>query len=132
MPSSTPGKTTSKNRVANKHPTDPIDVLIHEQGLRIKDVYLNTSLDLLLLVLNNGQIVRSNISDHIRLRGASGPQLAKWELIAGGTGLSWPKLDEDLSLRGFIQAASVQDAIRSLAGPRSKVARSSKRQARKV
>ncbi|MBS1546076.1 MAG: DUF2442 domain-containing protein [Bacteroidetes bacterium] len=107
-------------------------MLVHEQGLRIKDVYLDKSLDLLLLVLNNGQVVRSNISDHDRLRGASEPQLAKWELIAGGTGLSWPKLDEDLSLRGFIQAASVRNVIRSLAGPGPKVARSSKRQARKA
>ena len=53
MPSSKPGRTTSKTTVVNKRPTDPIDVLIHVQGLRIKDVYLDKSLDLLLLVLNN-------------------------------------------------------------------------------
>lgn len=132
MPSSKPGRTTSKTTVVNKRPTDPIDVLIHVQGLRIKDVYLDKSLDLLLLVLNNGQVVRSNISEHSRLRGASTAKLEKWELIAGGTGLSWPQLDEDLSLRGFIQAASVNEAVRALADTLPKVAHSRKRQARKA
>lgn len=132
MHSLKPGKTTSKSRVTNKRPADPIDVLIHEQGLRIKDVYLDRSLDLLLLVLNNGQVVRSNISDHERLRGVSAARLKNWELIAGGTGISWPTLDEDLSLTGFIQAAFVSEAVRSLADPIPKVAHSHKRQARKA
>ncbi len=49
MPSSKHGKTTSPDEPVNKRPTDPIDQLIHEQGLRIKDVYIDKSLDLLLL-----------------------------------------------------------------------------------
>ena len=132
MPSSKPGKTTSKNSPANKRPTDPIDRLIHERGLRIKDVYIDKSLDLMLLVLNNGTVIRSGIAEHERLKGVPQPRLEKWSLIAGGTGLTWPELDEDLSLRGFIHASYVDQAIRSLDGPLVKVMNSTKRKIRKA
>jgi hypothetical protein len=62
------GRTTSTNKPVNKRPSDPIDRLIIEHGLRIKDVYIDKSLDLLLLVLNNGQIIRSSIAEHKRLK----------------------------------------------------------------
>ena len=132
MPSSKPGRTTSKNSPANKRPTDPIDRLIHERGLRIKDVYIDKALDLMLLVLNNGTVIRSGIAEHKRLNGVAQPRLEKWNLIAGGTGLTWPELDEDLSLRGFIHAAYVEQAIRSLDSPQVKVMNLSKRTARKA
>ena len=132
MPSSKPGKTTSKSSLTNKRPTDPIDLLIHEQGLRIKDVYIDKALDLLLLVLNNGQVIRSGIAEHARLRNAGAARLAKWQLIAGGTGLTWPELDEDLSLRGFIHSASLEQTIRVLAEPRPSVVHSRKAQARRA
>jgi hypothetical protein len=37
------------------------------------------------------------------LKGADRVQLLKYELIGGGTGIHWPLLDEDLSLKGFLQ-----------------------------
>ncbi len=132
MASLKPGKNISKSSLKNKRPTDPIDVLIHTHRLRIKDVYLDKSLDLLLLVLNNGQVIRSGIEEHARLRGATQSRLEKWQLIAGGTGLTWPELDEDLSLRGFIHSSSVDQAVRSLAESKPKVLQARKHQARKA
>lgn len=121
MPSSKSGRTTSKNSLANKRSTEPIDRLIYERGLRIKDIYIDKALDLMLLVLNNGTIIRSGIAEHKRLKGVAQFCLEKWSLIAGGTGLTWPDLDEDLSLRGFLHASDVQQAIRSLGDPIMKV-----------
>ncbi|MBL0129666.1 MAG: DUF2442 domain-containing protein [Flavobacteriales bacterium] len=107
----------------NKRPLDPIDRSIVEGGLRIKDVYIDRSIDLLLLVLNNGQVVRSSVSDHERLRSASPAELQRWKLIAGGTGITWPKLDEDLSLRGFIQAESIERTLRTITAPPGRTGR---------
>jgi len=118
MSYSKPGKSTSAHKLTNKRPSDPIDVLIHEQGLRIRDVYVDRSLDLMLLVLNNGQVIRSAISGHKLLRDATQQQLERWQLIAGGTGVNWPKLDEDLSLRGFIHASMMDQAVKDLAMPK--------------
>ena len=36
-----------------------------------------------------------------RLEQATPTQRAHWELIAEGTGVHWPDVDEDLSARGF-------------------------------
>jgi len=113
MPSPKLGKTISK-RSDNKRPSDPIDRLIIEDGLRIKDVYVRKDLDLLLLVLNNGTVLRSSISAHKRLKGATRTVLSSWNLIAGGRGVQWEKLDEDLSLRGFIQETSLRNMIHDL------------------
>lgn len=35
---------------------------------------------------------------------ASEEELKQYELIADGKGIHWPLLDEDLSLKGFLQA----------------------------
>ena len=42
-------------------------------------------------------------TDNRRLREAAPSQRANVTLICGGTGLSWPELDEDLSLLGIIE-----------------------------
>jgi hypothetical protein len=34
---------------------------------------------------------------------ASEKQLLNFQFIGGGTGIHWPELDEDLSLKGFIK-----------------------------
>lgn len=120
------------SKMHNKRPSDPIDRLIHEEGLRIRDVYIDRSLDLMLLVLNNGQVIRSGISDHKLLRTATQKQLEDWQLIAGGTGVTWPKLDEDLSLRGFINASLLEQAVKSLAMPARKTVVRSKQVARRA
>ena len=86
----------------------------------------------MLLVLNNGTITRSGVAEYKRLKGVAQLRLEKWSLIADGIGLTWPDLDEDLSLRGFIRASYVQQAIRSLGDPIMKVMNSGYRKARKA
>lgn len=98
-------------------PPTPIDKLIIEEGLRIKDVYVRKDLDILLVVLNNGRTIRSTVSAHARLKGARQSVLEQWSLIAGGRGLHWEVLDEDLSLRGFVMDAALRNAIDELTGP---------------
>jgi len=91
---------------------DPFETLILSEGLRIVDFHPYKELDLLAVVLNSGDILRSRISDFERLKKATDAQLKKWELIGGGIGIHWKALDEDLSLRGFIRDTAQRDALR--------------------
>ena len=79
---------------------DALDRLIYEEGLRIKHVYFDQELDLMLLVLNNKKVMKRSISDFKRLAGANEEQLHNFE--NDGIGIHWPEVDEDLSLRGFL------------------------------
>ena len=55
----------------------------------------------MLIVLNNGKILRRASSK--LLKKATEEQLNDYRLIGKGVGLHWPQLDEDLSLKGFLQ-----------------------------
>jgi len=100
---------------------DPIEAMILREGLRIEDVHPYKELDLLVLVLNSGDVLQAHISDFERLKKATDTQLKKWRLIGGGIGIHWEAVDEDLSLRGFIRDAAQQEALRRLsAKPRKK------------
>jgi hypothetical protein len=68
----------------------------------------------MVLILSNAAIIPSKISDFPRLSKATEKQLNKWSLISEGIGIEWPDLDEDLSLRGFIKSAFMNDALRTL------------------
>ena len=57
----------------------------------------------MLIVLNNGKTLSRNLSISSRLAAATIDQLQNYELMGKGKGIHWPNLDEDLSLRGFIQ-----------------------------
>lgn len=94
--------------------TDPIDKLIFEKGLRIHNVAVDKSLDLLLLILNNGSIIKNNISAYHLLKKAKQTDLNKWKLIGGGVGISWEKLNEDLSIKGFIKTYALDNVVRQI------------------
>ena len=81
--------------------SDPIDKLIFEQGVRIKQVWIDKELDLIAVLLTNRKILQRSISEFKLLRDASEADLKEMEL--DGVSIYWPKLDEDLSLRGFIK-----------------------------
>ncbi len=102
--------------VKNKRGTDPFDQLIFERGLRIRHLLLDKTMDLLVLVLSNGIIIKSKISDFPKLNKASEKQLNNWELISEGVGIEWPGLNEDLSLKGFIKSTYMNSALRTLKG----------------
>ena len=60
-------------------------------------------MDILLIILNTGSVLQEKISKYPRLRNASLTTLKTYELIGKGTGIHWPELDEDLSLKGFLR-----------------------------
>ena len=91
----------SENRIANKRATDPLDCLIFEEGLRMKEVYFNKELDLIIVLLNNKKIIKRPLSDFSSLQNATHKQLLNFE--NDGIGLHWKELNEDLSLRGFLK-----------------------------
>jgi hypothetical protein len=81
--------------------TDALDQLIFEEGLRIHQVWIDKSLDLIVLLLNKKKILKRPISDFKRLADATEKQLNHFE--NDGIGIHWPDLDEDLSLHGFLK-----------------------------
>ena len=86
---------------ANKQ-FDAIDNLIFAEGLRIQALDIHPELDLMTVYLNTKAVLTQPISAYKLLKGAEISQLLQYELIGGGTGIHWPLLDEDLSLRGFL------------------------------
>lgn len=82
---------------------DSLEHLIFEEGLKIIKVEAHKELDLILIFLNTSAIFKQKLSNYSRLKNASQGDLNKYELIAGGTGIHWKRLDEDLSLKGFLR-----------------------------
>jgi len=103
-----------KGKIVDIRSKDPLDILILEKGLRIKSVFMDKDLDMMVMVLTNGKIVKSKISGFKLLQNATQLQLEGWKLIGGGIGIHWEELDEDLSLKGFIRDAAITNIIRQL------------------
>lgn len=51
--------------------------------------------------LSDGRIIGCPIQWFPRLKNATIEQQNHWELIAGGTGVHWEEIDEDLSVEGM-------------------------------
>jgi hypothetical protein len=82
---------------------DTIEKLIYEEGLRIEALDLHPELDIMLIVLNTKVVLHQRLSSYPKLSNADKKTLLQYELIANGTGIRWPTLDEDLSLKGFLR-----------------------------
>jgi hypothetical protein len=65
-------------------------------------VSVKTSKGRLTVELEDGRTLTVPLSWFPRLSGATAKQLADHRLIGGGVGITWPKLDEDLSVRGLL------------------------------
>ncbi len=102
---------TSTNRF------DTLESLIYEEGLRIEAIDFHPDLDLFLIILNTKSILRQRLSDYLSLKNATKEQLRDYTFIGGGTGIHWPDLDEDLSLKGFLR-----DELKSLVNSNNKEA----------
>ena len=57
----------------------------------------------LYVLLADGREIGVPLSRFPRLRGASPSQLRRWEIIAFGTGIRWPDLDEDVGVAGLLR-----------------------------
>ncbi|OFY99228.1 MAG: hypothetical protein A3K10_08185 [Bacteroidetes bacterium RIFCSPLOWO2_12_FULL_31_6] len=66
---------------------------------------------MMLIVLNNKKVFQHPISVYARLKKATYKQLCHYKLIGGGTGVHWPDVDEDLSLKGFLRD-EIKNSIR--------------------
>jgi hypothetical protein len=67
---------------------------------RVKDVHFSEyemSVELM-----DGRTITVPLSWYPRLENASKEKLEKWEICAGGYGLHWEGLDEDLSTEGLL------------------------------
>ncbi len=88
---------------------DAVEKIIYDEGLRIVAIDVYKELDLMLVVLNTSAILRQKISCYPNLKAAGKDELNEYVIIADGTGIHWPSLDEDLSLKGFLR-----DELRNL------------------
>lgn len=82
---------------------DAIEKLIHQESLQIIALDFHPEFDVMLIILNTKAVLHQKLSSHPRLFSADKNILLQYELMAGGTGVHWPQLDEDLSLKGFLQ-----------------------------
>lgn len=94
---------------------DAIESLIFNEGLRIEAIDFHPELDVMLVVLNTKAVLHQRISMYANLSKGNIAQLKDYELLSNGTGIHWPQLDEDLSLKGFLQ-----DELRNVAGNNKK------------
>ena len=80
---------------------DELDRIIHKQNLLIQNLFMDKSLDLMLIVLNNKKVIKRRISDFKELEKASITELMDFK--KEGEGIHWTTLDYDLSLKGFLE-----------------------------
>ena len=95
---------TAKEKTIIKRASDPLERLIYEHNFYIADVVVRKELNTMVIFLNTHKLLNLKLSDYPRLKNATQKQLDKWRLIAGGVGIHWEELDEDLSLKGFINS----------------------------
>ena len=82
---------------------DAIETLIFEENLRIEAIRFDVDADLLYIYLNTKAILKQKISEYPALKNCSHSALQNFILIACGTGVHWADLNEDLSLKGFLE-----------------------------
>jgi hypothetical protein len=55
------------------------------------------------ILLNDNREIRFPVFLNKKMKNASVEQISEIEIICEGTGLHWPKLDEDLSVTGILE-----------------------------
>ena len=63
-------------------------------------------LNMLVVDLVDGRTISTPLAWYPRLMNASREQLDNWSQSAGGYGIHWPDLDEDLSTEGLLRGAA--------------------------
>jgi hypothetical protein len=88
---------------------DELDQIIASSRLTIRRLVFIQELDLWLVVLSNRRVLSQSLSAYPFLETATDEQLNQYELSP--TGIHWPALDADLSLRGFLLAELLRPAL---------------------
>lgn len=68
--------------------------------------------DELLVVLADGRRLSVPLAWFPRLLHATTAQRQNWRLLGDGQGISWPDLDEDLSIEGLLRGAAAPGSVR--------------------
>ncbi len=89
------------NTSHNKY--DAIESLIYSEGLKISSVEVTSNNSKLLIHLNNHLTFVTPTKNYEGLKNATSKRLKNYRLIGSGIGIHWPELNEDLSLKGFLQ-----------------------------
>lgn len=84
---------------------DDFDRLIAAERLRIGRFAFFRELDLFLIILTNRRVISRRLSAYSLLEKATDYQLNDY--VISETGIHWPSVDADLSLRGFL----LEDAV---------------------
>ena len=71
--------------------------------VRISDTHLT-------VVLEDGRSISAPLEWYPRLTDADRDQLQNWTVSAGGFGIHWPDLDEDLSTEGLLRGTPAPGA----------------------
>ena len=72
-------------------------------GERVKDVKCTKVT--LVVDLVDGRTISVPLEWFPRLAKATAAQRSKWEIVAGGFGIHWPDVDEDVSTEGLLRGA---------------------------
>ena len=94
------------NTLVNKY--DSIENIIFNENLKITSIDFNSSLEKMYVQLSNDHLFVVPTKMYKRLTGVPEKSIRNYQIIAGGTGIHWPELDEDLSLKGFFKDFLVQ------------------------
>jgi hypothetical protein len=89
------------NTSYNKY--DSLEKLIFDEGLKIDSLDFDFSKDDMFIHLNKNLTLIVRLSLYKGLKKANPESLRNFQLIANGTGIHWPELDEDLSLKEFLK-----------------------------
>lgn len=65
----------------------------------------------LIVDLMDGRTISAPLAWYPRLLNATAAQRAKWQTCAGGYGIHWPEIDEDLSTEGLLRGAPAVRAV---------------------
>ncbi|GAC1661782.1 MAG: hypothetical protein NVS9B7_29820 [Flavisolibacter sp.] len=82
---------------------DAIENIIFSENLRIEKLDIDPKLDIMVIILSTGMVFSAKLSSFPLLKKGNKSQLLKFKLIGNGTGIQWPDLDEDLSLKGLLR-----------------------------
>lgn len=70
--------------------------------------------DSLTVDLSDGRTLTVPRSWYPRLAHGTADEIAQWEPIAGGEGIHWPKLDEEISVAGLLRGGASNESPQSL------------------
>jgi hypothetical protein len=87
---------------------DFLETIIIEHGMRIQSVIPDKAHDHLTILLTNGHTLKMPLSKSNKLFNASDQALSNYQIIADRSGIRWPDIDEDLSLKGLLKEYFIQ------------------------